>query len=81
MTPTDPTRELEQLLNAWQTAADPSATDEHLINRAKGALDAGLSPYQTVILVIAPHFLLPGEPEVAALDELPPGAVPLSELV
>lgn len=83
-------RVLKQLLAAWHETADrdPTATDAYvdaiaaLRTRAEELLEVGFSPYQTIVLALAPHFLQPGEAEVEAVDadEIIDG-IPVSSLL
>lgn len=66
------TRILDDLLNGWQFAAaiavDASPRYPELVKvaaeRARKALDQGLSPYLTLVMVVAPVLRTPTDPEL-----------------
>ena len=72
-------RALTDMLTGWQTviAADSDATDHYrdrtaiLVSDAQAALGGGATPYEVMVLIVAPAFLSEGEvpAEIVVLDD------------
>ena len=66
-------RDLEHLLDAWQLVhnqqAGGDARLEHLLDDARNALQRGITPYEIMLLIIAPWFLSARDRELKVFSE------------
>ncbi len=77
ISPEQQIRDLERLLDAWQLVhvhnqqpeGDSSQNLELVIDDARDALERGLTPYEIMLLVIAPWFSSARDRELEVLGE------------